>query len=110
MKVLGDRILAREIPYEHVGKIALPEKSRMDFQLSRPRVFRVLQVGTGRMSRKGVLLPIECDPGDRVIVHSEHEGPIEAPGGLHVIEGRTILAVLPKPEWADNNAVLDSKL
>lgn len=95
MKPLGNHLLVREELHEHIGGIFLTKKAKMDLMLGRPRVFLVLAKGPGRRTRKGVLLPIECEVGDRLIVHSYTDGPQDNPDGTAIITADQILAVMP---------------
>lgn len=96
MKPTGNHLLVEEEEPQHIGGIFLTKKLKMDLMLGRPRVFRVLSVGPGRTTRKGVLLPIECEPGDRIITHSHTEGPMDLKDGKHIITADQILAVMPR--------------
>lgn len=96
MRMTGNHLLCEPITFNQVGMIHLTGKMQFSMELGRPRVLRVLAKGPGRLNRKGVRIPLECEPGDRVIVHSYTEGPEELPGGRIVITGEQIIAVLPK--------------
>jgi co-chaperonin GroES (HSP10) len=95
VKPIGNHLLVQEEIRDQIGGIFLPEKSRMDLTLGRPRVFRVLAVGSGRRTRKGIQIPIETKPGDRVITYSHTTGPVDLPNGHSIISEDQILAVLP---------------
>lgn len=96
MRMTSNHLLCEPITFDKVGSIHLTEKMKFSMDLGRPRVMRVLALGPGRLTRKGVLLPIECNPGDRVIVHSYTDGAIDLPDGNVIINDQQILAVLPK--------------
>lgn len=102
MKPLGKHIIVQEEVAEQIGGIFLTKKAKMDLMLGRPRVFRVISVGPGRLTKKGVLIPPECRAGDRIICHSYFEGPIDLPDGRHIITQDQILAVLPTTNNHEN--------
>ncbi len=91
----GCHLLVKEEIPEQIGNIYLTEKLKMSLLLAKPRVFRVLAKGPGRITRKGVEIPIECEVGDRLIVHSYLKGPQDMPDGLHIITEEEVLAVMP---------------
>lgn len=96
MKPTGNHVLVREERHEQIGGIFLTQKAKMDLTLGRPRVFRVLATGRGFYTRKGALVPIECESGDRVIVHSYTDGPQDLPDGTAIITADQIVMVMPK--------------
>ncbi len=96
MRPTSNHLVVQEEVPEQLGSIYLTEKMKMSLQLGRPRVFRVLAKGPGRLTKKGVLIPIECEPGDRIITHSYFEGPTELDDGRHIITDQQILAVMPR--------------
>jgi len=96
MKMLGNNVLVEPIQYETIGSIVLPEQLKMSQSLGHPTVWWVLAVGPGRLTKKGVRVPIECEPGDRVICYSYTEGPKPFDDRRLVVNADTILLVLPK--------------
>lgn len=95
MRLTSNHLLCEPIAFNRVGLIHLTEKLKFSMELGRPRVMKVLAVGPGRMTRKGVRIPIECEVGDRVIVHSYTEGALELKDGSCIITDDLIIAVLP---------------
>lgn len=91
----GCHVLVREEIPDQISGIYLTEHMKMSLLLAKPRVFRVLAKGRGRITRKGVEIPIDAEVGDRLIVHSYTKGPQDMPDGLHIITEEEILAVLP---------------
>lgn len=95
VKPTGNHLLVSEELPQQIGGIFLTKKAKMDLMLGRPRVFRVLAKGPGKPNRKGVVIPIECEVGDRVICHSYTEGPQDILDDKHIITSDQILAVMP---------------
>lgn len=97
MHVLSDNLLVEAIPQTRSnGGIHFAPSYGQQENVGGPKVFRVLAVGPGRVNRKGLLIPVEAEPGDRVICHSYTSGPIDLGGERHLIKADQILAVLPK--------------
>lgn len=98
MKVLANKLLVERIkrPVYPGSVIVLPPILLDDNNTGGPKEFLVLQTGPGRRTRKGVVLPIECEPGDRVICHSYTTGAVEVGNGKMIITDDQIIAVLPK--------------
>lgn len=96
MKPIGNHLHVREEIHSAINGIHLPQKTRMDLALGRPRVFRILAKGPGKLTRKGHLIPIEAEIGDRIIVHSYTTGPVDLPDGTAIITAEEITAVMPK--------------
>jgi len=95
LKPLSDRIIVEPIVEEiSRGGIVIPERARSEFD-GTPKLFRVIAIGPGRTTRKGVLVPIECAPGDRVLCHSYEDGPQPIENGQKVIRAGQILLVFP---------------
>lgn len=98
MKLLGNRVRVERIKATQAsygGKIVLPQIALDDINTGGPKEYRVLEVGPGKNNRKGVLIPIECAPGDKVICHSYTTGSIDLPDGSSIITDDQILAVIP---------------
>ncbi len=96
MRPTGNHLHVREEITTQLNGIHLPQKTRMDLMLGRPRVFRVLAMGPGKLTRKGILIPMEVEIGDRIIVHSYTAGPVEIGDGTAIITSEEITAVIPK--------------
>ena len=97
MKLLSNHVHIKSIPAKQIGVIHLMKDLNEDMNYGGVKVFRVLAVGPGRRNRKGVLLPVECSPGDRVMCHSYFTGPTSMDDGTHIITDDQIIAVLPAP-------------
>ena len=97
MKILGNRVLLQHIIREQVGAIFVPEESQKSYNSSGPQVYLVIQVGPGLQHKSGKIIPIPCEPGDRVICHSYTAGPadIELPDNQFILTADQILAVIP---------------
>jgi len=97
IRLLGDRLIVRPIPRTKSGMIELPQ-SLHDSHVNGPKEYYVMVVGPGRRTRKGVLVPPECEYGDRVICHAYDKGPevVTLPFGDMIVTNDQILMVLPK--------------
>lgn len=97
MKLLGDRVLARVEIQEKIGMIHLPATAQDYYNTGGPKVFKVVAVGTGRTTKKGVTIPIPIEPGDKVLCHSFTAAPQESglDDGSFFITTDQILAVIP---------------
>lgn len=91
----GNRVLVRPIRVQYHGLLALPQKTQMDYFLNAPRFYEVLAVGPGRKTKRGVVVPIELVPGERILCASDYEGEEDAPGGLKLVNADTVLAAFP---------------
>ena len=91
----SNHVLVARIVSEKIGSIYLTARLQDDNNVGGYKVYRVLAVGPGRLTRKGVRVPVECEPGDRVICHSYTSGAVPLEGGRHLITDDQILAVLP---------------
>ena len=91
-------VVRRNISYGGVssGGIILPQSTHDDNNVGGPKEVLVISVGPGKLNRKGVRIPIECEPGDRCIIHSYTTGPQPLPDGTLLITDDQILAVIPK--------------
>lgn len=98
MRMTGTHVLVEPELSKQTGMIHLTKSLQFSMNLGKPRVWRVLAVGPGRVTRKGTLIPVECEPGDRVITHSYTEGPVDLEDGKCVITSDQIIAVLPQPK------------
>lgn len=94
MKLLGNRLLVKVVPPQEqsAGGIIIPENSLdCSSSLCWPKMFDVLQVGTGSPNR-----PVEAKPGERVLCHSYTSGPVPLEDGTAIIDESLILAIIPK--------------
>ncbi len=95
LKLTSDHIHVAPIVEETTrGGIFLPESVR-DEHNSGPKLFRVLAVGPGRLSRSGDRIPMECSPGDRILAHSYTDGPIGLEDGTKIIRQEQVVLVFP---------------
>jgi len=98
MKLLGNHLLVQRVKRATAtttGGILLPPIALDDNNTGGHKEYRVLQVGPGRRNRKGILLPVECSPGDRVVCQSFTNGAAELSDGRMVITDDMIIAVIP---------------
>lgn len=93
MKLLGNNVLVEPFKRVQYGTIILPEGVDTT-NIGDTKVWRVKRVGPGRRTKKGHIVPIECQPGDLAITHSYTEGAVETDLGL-VINANIIIAVVP---------------
>ena len=91
MKLLGNRVHARPIAVGHIASILLPEGVKF---IGHYQLWRVLQVGPGRTTKKGVCVPIECQAGDRIVTVTAHTGPHQQPDGTAILVADEILCVI----------------
>lgn len=98
VRMLGNHLLVRRLPQVQIGVIVLPSAFDDDNNTGGPKLYRVLATGPGRRNRKGVLIPIECAPGDRIICHSYTAGvaDVKLTDGQFILTADQILLVLPK--------------
>lgn len=84
MKILGKRLLVQDITPRQTGTIHIPE-TVIDHYRDRPRLFRVLAVGTK---------PVEARVGERVLCHSHTANPYPLEDGRMIIGEDQIIAIL----------------
>lgn len=101
MKPTSNRLLVEWLPVEKVGSIHLPYA---DYHNSDSvKMFKVVAAGPGRISRKGVLIPNEVQPGDNVILDARVSGrPEEIGNGRFLVKNpdEAVIAVVPKQSGA----------
>ena len=97
MRPLGNNLLVKQLPFrEPTGGITVPDAFKESLHYGDTKVFEVLSVGPGRLTGKGVRIPIEAAPGDRIVAQSHTDGTRPAGDDRIVINAETILAVIPK--------------
>lgn len=98
IRLLGNRLIVRRIPWQQVGSITLPKNLQDDWNTGGPKLYWVMHTGPGRLTKKGVRVPIECEYGDRVVLYSHTEGAeyVGLPDGDVIVTDTQILLVLPK--------------
>ena len=97
-RLLGNRLLVRRLNRPtSIGGIFIPETMRDDENIGGPKEYLVCGVGPGLTNRKGLLIPIPVNCGDRVICHSYFTGAIEIPDvpEMFIITADQVLAVIP---------------
>lgn len=92
---LSNRLVVERVKVEKIGHIFLTNRMQDDNNIGGPKEVRILAVGPGRLTRKGVRVPIECEPGDRAIIFSHTAGPEPIGDGKFIITDDQILAVIP---------------
>ena len=108
MKPLSNHIHVERVirpTYNHDGVIQLPPVLLDDNNTRGPKEYRVLAVGPGKVNKKGILIPIECEPGDRLIVQSYTVGEELLADGTALITDDMIIAVIPKHENRTHQAI-----
>jgi len=100
LRLLNDNIIVRPIAREKIGLIELPESLKDDNNVGGPKYYYVMLAGPGKRNKKGIVIPLEVEYGDRVIVQSYTKGVTHAdlPDGDVIITADQILMVLPKVE------------
>lgn len=98
MKLLSHHIHAAPVEVRHIGGIHLPESVR---QIQTYRLWTVLQTGPGRLTRKGVRIPVECEAGDRLVTQHNFAAPHELSDGTVILTPDQVLAVIPQStDWS----------
>lgn len=98
MKPLSNHLLVEPIIYKYHGLVALPPSMEDSLNTGGVKLFRVHAVGPGRVTRKGVRVPMEIIPTDYVLCMSYTEGPREVGTNRLVLSEDMVLAVIPAPE------------
>ena len=93
MTLLLDRLLVVPVIPDHSGAVIIPEAFR---QSGNQQFWQVLQAGLGRRDRNGLRIPMEANPGDRVITHNNLMNAVKLPDGTSIISERDVLMVIPK--------------
>lgn len=99
IKPLSNHLVVQHLPYKVPDGIVIPEAFAHVMQEADTKVFKVVAVGPGRVTRKGIRVPIECEPGDRIITKSYTAGPDPLPDGNFLIDDGQILAVIPQQTY-----------
>lgn len=95
IKPLSNHLLVARIVPEKIGSIVMPQSFQDDNNTGGNREVRILAVGPGRRNKKGVVIPLECEPGDRAIINCSHLGGQPLPDGTMLIPSDVIIAVIP---------------
>lgn len=97
MKPLNNRLIVRQLPYKKPASgILIPEAFAESMMTGDTKVWTVIAVGPGRVNSKGIRVPIECEPGDRIITKSYTAGADPMDDGNSIITDDQIIAVIPK--------------
>lgn len=96
IKPLSNHLVVERIPQQKLGMIHVPAAFDDDNNTGGPKHVRIIAVGPGRRNKKGVLIPIEAQPGDRAIIHSNTAGPQPVGNNQFVITAEQIVAVIPQ--------------
>ena len=88
MRLLGNTIHIAPLKktLKSIGGILLPEAYQDD-----EKQYVVLSVGQGRKLKNGTRVPIEVEPGDRVLVDCDY-GSVTLPDGTKIVGAPQILA------------------
>lgn len=97
MKPLSNHIIAKHLPYRiPQGGILIPEAAQETMMQGDTKVYEVLAVGPGKLNAKGRRIPIECQPGDRIISKVYGSGPELLSDGNYIMTDDMIMAVVPR--------------
>ncbi len=91
MKILGNNIHAAPVRIDYVGAVVLPEtvSIRQNYSL-----WTCLQSGPGRVNGRGMLIPTEVQPGDRLVCQFNHDGSSQLADGTAIISEDQVLAII----------------
>lgn len=95
IKPISNHLLVARIVPEKIGSIVMPESFKDDNNTGGNREVRILAVGPGRRNKNGVLIPLECEPGDRAIINCSFNGGQPLDDGTFIIPSDVIIAVIP---------------
>lgn len=93
MTLLGNRILAQPVVPDRIGSVFLPESMRAG-HVGGYKLWDVLQTGPGRVTRTGVRVPVEAQPGDRIVTNPNVDGTHQFPDGTAILEAEVVLMVV----------------
>lgn len=96
LRLTSNHLLVEPVPRDKLGSIHLPDQLKDDHNIGGPKEYWVHLVGPGRLTRKGVRIPVEAQPGDRVVCLSYTEGPKPFDGKAFIITEDQVLLILPK--------------
>lgn len=97
MTLLSNNLLIRRVKTTMVRGIHLPPQWTDEWNDGLTQMYRLIQKGPGRVTRKGVRIPFEAEPGDNLIVTIAHTGPQPFGDGNFILKDpeATVLAVVP---------------
>jgi co-chaperonin GroES (HSP10) len=88
LRLLGNTLVIAPIKAAALASgIILPPTHRVD----EPQQWRVLQVGSGRKTKKGHGIPIELVPGDVIVTASVFESAHEFSDGVRIVDASVAL-------------------
>lgn len=94
MQPLSNHLLVEPVVYKHYGLIQLPPAMLDQANTGGVKLFRVHAVGPGRLTKKGVRVPMDIEPTDYVLCQSWTEGPRAVGDDRMVISEDIVLAVM----------------
>lgn len=79
------------------GGIVFPDTSLDENNIGGPKLYRVVAVGPGKRTRKGLVIPSEVNVGDRVVCHNLVSNPVHLEDGTRrrFVDAKDVLMVLP---------------
>lgn len=97
MRLPSNTLLLERLPTKQVGAIHLPPSALDDFNNAQVKMFRLIQKGPGRLTKKGVRIEFEAEPGDHLIVWPITTGPQDVGNGQFILKKpqESVLAVFP---------------
>lgn len=97
MRLTSNTILIERIPTKQVGMIHMPPAALDDWNNGNCKMYRLLAKGPGRLTKKGVRIPFEAEPGDNLVVWPIRTGPQDIGNGKFVLKNpeEAVLAVIP---------------
>lgn len=95
IKPLSNHLLVARVVPEKIGSILMPQSFQDDNNTGGNREVRILAVGPGRRNKKGIVIPLEAEPGDRAIINCSFSGGQPLADGTILITDDVILAVIP---------------
>jgi len=97
VKLPSNTLLLRRVPTTQIRGIHLPPSMLDDHNNGLTHMYKLLAKGPGRVTRKGVRIPFEAEPGDNLVVTIMHTGPQPVGGGQFILKDpdQCVLAVVP---------------
>jgi co-chaperonin GroES (HSP10) len=98
VKLLNNDLLIRRVtPVKSHGGIDLPPEWTDEFNNGICQMFKLVAKGPGRVTKKGVRILFEAQPGDNLIVFPITTGPQDVGNGMFILKKpeESVLAVVP---------------
>lgn len=92
MNLLRDLIRAAPVVPDRIGSIVIPESVQ---RIGSYKLWTVLQTGPGRLTKKGVRIPVECSVGDRLVTVHHSSGPVALTDGTFILSELEVVAFIP---------------